>query len=734
MDDQQIMELASAEPSTLADEQWAAYTRARDQGHLTYVEDAKLFDRYMYGDQWDDGVKKMLDSENRPHQTVNLVLSTVNAVLGQYLAQRQDIQYKARSRGATQDVATTLTKMAKHVSDDSHSRYVEKQAFSDGLIQDRGFIDMRLDFGENLLGEVRETALDPIDVLLDPGAREYDPKTWNEVFVTRWLTSDEIAVLYGQENADKVRYINAEHTLGYDSIQFDPETFSQQKQFYSQGQFNYLYKDEYRKTLRARVIERQFYRYTIRNHFVDPMTGDTSPVPDDWAPDLVAAAQQAYGLQIVARPERRVRWRVTCDRFLFADMWSPYRRFTVIPFFPYFRRGRPFGLVRNLISPQDLTNKTLSQELHVVNTTANSGWIIEQGSLANMTSQGLKAHGAKTGLVLEYNRGFQPPVKIQPNQIPTGLDRLSQKATMYFREISGVSDAMLGQPGREISGDALEAKQQRGLVQMDVIFDNLAYTRQLRAEFMLELFQEYYTEQRMFRMAAFDDEGGEVSEEVMVNFRDVAGQINNDITLGEYSVVVGSRLMRDVEDETELTKMIEARKLGVMIPDWAIVESMGLTRGKEISEFIRKMQGAAEPTPEEIQMAQMAQELELRRAMGEVDELSAKTQERMANAQKLLAEAQATATESQADLLKFAAQLRADMEKQMGELQAKREELQTRLQIMAMKTQENSYSAQLQALTKRLDTEARERIEERKTQAAVASASSYGKSFNGGKK
>jgi hypothetical protein len=415
-------------------------------------------------------------------------------------------------------------------------------------------------------------------------------------------------------------------------------------------------------------------------------------------------------------------------------MWSPYRRLTVIPFFPYFRRGRPFGLVRNLIAPQDLTNKTLSQELHVVNTTANSGWLVEAGSLVNMTTQGLKRHGAKTGLVLEYNRGAAAPVKIQPNQIPTGLDRLSQKATMYFREISGVSDAVLGQPGREISGEALHAKTQRGLIQMDVIFDNLALTRQYRAEFMLELFQEYYTEQRMFKMVALDDEGGEISEELMINFRDAAGRIQNDVTLGEYSVVVGSKPTRDVQDETELQKMLSARELGVLIPDWAIVEAMGLQRGREIAQFIRKMQGAAEPTEQEIQMAQMSQELELRRQAAEVDEIASKVQLNLATAQNLMAQAQATAGEQQTEMVKFAAELRMNMEKQLADLQTKREELLTRIKIMEIKAGETRYTGQLQALTKRLATEAQERIEERKAQAAVATASSYGKSFNGGSK
>lgn len=734
MDEKQYQDLRQAEPSVIADEVWASYVRGRDAGHLKYVEEARLFDRYYVGEHWEESAVKLLDAEMRPHTTVNLVLSTVNAVGGQYIAMRQDIEYKPKGKGATETVATILTKMAKHVSDDSHSRYVEKQVVFDGLIQDRGYFDMRLDYGENLLGEVREVSLDPIDVILDPGAREYDPKTWAEVHVTRWMTPDEIEVLYGKANADKIRYLDGGGTYGHDSVQFDPETFSRETDYYSSGQYTYSYADGYRKVRRIRVIEKQCYRFTIRKYFVDKLTGDMAPVPDGWDPMRVQEVANAFGLQVVNRPERRVRWIVTCDRFLFHDGWSPYRRFTVIPFFPYFRRGRPFGLVRNIVAPQDLLNKTLSQELHVVNTTANSGWLIEAGSLVNMTVPQLAANGAKTGLVLEYRTNAQKPEKITANQIPTGLDRLSQKASAYFAEISGVSDALKGMPGREISGEALDRKQQRGLVQMDVIFDNLALTRQYRAEFLLELFQEYYTEQRMFRIAYVGDEGESMSEELQINVRNALGQIENDLTLGEYSVVVSARPTRDIEDETELNKMLSARELGVLIPDWAIVEAMGLRRGQEIAQYIRKMQGAAEPTEEEIQIAMMQQELELRRQAAVVDELMAKTQERLANASKLQAEAEALAGNAQTDLLKFGAELRQQMEKDMLELQSKREELLTRIQIMQMKTDETRYNAQLQALTKRLETEARERIEERKAQASVASATSYGKSFNGGKK
>ena len=243
------------EPSYIAESQWLAYCRAQDAGHRRYVEEAKMFDRYYIGEQWDEDVVAKLDAEFRPHHTVNLVLSTVNAVVGQYIGTRQDIEYKPVRQGATETTAKVLNKLARHISHDSKSRWVEKQMFTDGVIQDRGYIDIRLDTEENIAGEIRETALDPIDVLLDPGGREYDPKTWNEVFVTRWFTPDQIEANYGQEIADKLRYLHSNNTYGTDSVLFDPETFSQDKAYYSQAQYNYM--DDFRRVRRMRVIERR---------------------------------------------------------------------------------------------------------------------------------------------------------------------------------------------------------------------------------------------------------------------------------------------------------------------------------------------------------------------------------------------------------------------------------------------------------------------------------------------
>ena len=241
--------------------QWAAYTRARDSGHLDWVEEARKFDEYYFGDQWEDDTRNVLNAQKRPAHTVNLVLSTVNAVIGEYIKSRQDISFQPLGKGANQDAADALRFLFKQIAINNKSEQKEKTVFTDGLIQDRGYFYYFLDFSDNVEGEVREEIIDPTDVILDPGAKDYDPATWSEVFISRWLTPDEIGALYGPEFRDRVELAHS-GTFGHDSIEFESSTFAGNR--FDSEIFFQAKMDETKKVKRLRVIERNAQRYVYR--------------------------------------------------------------------------------------------------------------------------------------------------------------------------------------------------------------------------------------------------------------------------------------------------------------------------------------------------------------------------------------------------------------------------------------------------------------------------------------
>jgi hypothetical protein len=672
--------------SVLADTQWDRYIRARDNGHLEYVEMAKKCDAYYRGDQWDAADIAALDAEGRPALTINTILPTVNTVLGEQSTRRADIQFKPR-RGGDAEVAHTLNRLYMQIADNNKLDWVEQQVFSDGLILDgRGYFDVRMDFSDHIEGEIRISAKDPLDILPDPDAKDADPKTWSEVFETKWMTLDEIEELYGKKKAGTLQFIAENgNSYGRDSIEYEETRFGDVDSTNDYLGAGIPGDDEYRTVKALRVIERQHKRITRIDCFVDPNTGDQREVPEAWNDRKAKKFAKEYGLSIITKTKRKVRWTVTCDKVVLFDDWSPYNDFTIVPYFAFFRRGRPFGMVRNLLSPQEQLNKIASQELHIVNTTANSGWMVESGSLVGMTVDDLEEHGAETGLVVEYARGTNPPLKIQPNQIPTGLDRISQKAALNIKAISGINDSMLGTDSAEVSGIAIQAKQNRGAIMIQVPLDNLRKTRQYLAEKVLNLLQTFYTEERIIQVTNEDDPL-KPREEMVINQQTPEGRIINDLTLGEYDVIVATAPARDSFDEVQFAEALNLRQVGVAIPDDAIIEYSHLARKGELAKRIRMMTGV-EQSPEQMEFAAMQQDMAMQQLQLEIAKLDAEVKKIQSEAAINIAKVQ--------DVADIEPQMR--MQELQAKIEMKMKELELRRELSSMTNQVRTNQQQTQA-------------------------------------
>lgn len=679
--------LDAAEEMNIARRQWESYTRARDHGHTDYIEIAKQCDAFYRGEQWDEADIATLDDQGRPALTINTILPTINTVIGEQSTRRADVQFKPRGAGM-QEVADVLTRLYMQISDNNKLDWIESQVFSDGLIQDRGWFDVRIDFSDHIHGEIRVTQKDPLDIIIDPDAKEYDPKSWNEIFETKWMSIDDIEEVYGQDKADRLRVIaEVGSTLGSDSIEYEEERYGDT---YS-GEYASDYPnnpEEARAVRSIRVVERQHYKLKECMFYTDPVTGDQREIPYEWGKRKREKFADDFGLYIVTKTVKKVRWTVTADTVVLFDDWSPYDSFTLVPYFPYWRRGKPFGMVRNLLSPQEQLNKISSQELHIVNTTANSGWVVESGSLSGMTADDLEEHGAETGLVLEFNRGSTPPSKIPPNQIPTGLDRISQKAALNIKTISGISDAMLGTDSPEVSGIAIQAKQNRGVLMIQVPLDNLKKTRHYLAEKILNLVQSYYTEERIIQIT---DEADPYKQRIpmVVNQLTPEGRIVNDLTLGEYDVVINDAPARDNFDEVQFAEAIELRKVGVPIPNDLIVEYSHLAKKAMVADRIRQVEGTAPPTPEQAQLQQFQMESQIRSTQLEIAKLEAEVTRLQSETALNVAKTQSTEADPQLKVAEL-----------QSKLEMKREELDLRERLSSMTNDMRKGQTETQAAAK----------------------------------
>lgn len=603
------------------------YVYMRDNGHLDFIKKHKRCNEFIKNRPWDPEVKAKLDRAGRPALSINKILPGMASVWGEQLANRADVVFRP-ARGGNQEVAETLSKVWMYTANTNTLPFKESHVFDVATIGSRGYFDLRMGFDDSIFGEVRISTLNPVNVVLDPDADEYDPDTWREVIVTKWLSEDEIGRMYGKQFKAALKgRSKSDAYLGYDFIDYKPGTFG--------GESMRVNDDAAPHRKRLRVIERQYKKVLRMEHFVDMQSGDTRVIPDGMEREKIKYIMDTYNLGVMKRDTEVIHWVTSVDDITLHDKQSPYKHFTPIPYFPFFIDGEPIGIVEGQLDPQELYNKTTSQVLHVLNTTANSGYKVKTGALQNMTVEDLEERGAETGLVTELN-DMDGLEKIQPNQIPSGLDRVAFIAANDLKEASMVSDSMRGFDRADVAAKAIMAKQSQGSTNFAKPLDNLGMTRYFLARNALDLFQTYYTEERVMHITG----GDLVAEDEAFTINQVTpeGEVANDLTLGEYSVVVSDIPARKNFEETQFDEAVMLRKdLGIAIPDDVIIEHSHLNRKAEIAKRVRDRNGEGDPTEaqQELQKLEMElKQLEAAKAKAEEQKIQSETALNLVRAQR----------------------------------------------------------------------------------------------------
>lgn len=601
--------------SERAREQYENYRFCYDNGHQKFIDKARQCFEFWNGEQWDPRVKAVLCREGRPALTFNVIESLVRAMKGVQRALRNDVRYVP-----TYDADATAAKVRDAIWLDVQNQnaldFVESEVYEKGLIMSRAYYDVRMDYSQSIHGDIRIRSRRSQDVVLDPSVDQYDPDEWPQVWTRRWVSASDIKQRYGKDIHKHLAHIGL------------PSWYDYEDKFLAQqmGGLPYYHRSHYgdldEKNVRAHLLlERQYTVFKRKNVFVDVYTGDTSEIPENWDDERIARVlANVDGLTVMPRDVKTVRWVVTCEDIVLHDEDSPYGHFTIVPFFPNFVDGVTMGAVESLIDAQQLYNKITSSELHIISTTANSGYKLKRGSLKNMTVEELEANGARTGFVAELE-DVNDLEKITPNSTPQGHDRLSFKADQIMRSLSGVSNQARGFAREDVAGEAILANQAAQDVNFAGWLANLHRSKQILARNVLDLARTHYTEPRVLLI----NRGTAMvpnMEEVVLNQPTEEGTVLNDVTRGRYSTVLIPAPSRTTMSEEDFSVLLKLRtEVGVAIPDTLLLElspavnKAAILQALEGGQDSNERQRAAEEAA--AQQQQLQAQLEMARAQKE---------------------------------------------------------------------------------------------------------------------
>ena len=591
--------------------------------HNIWAEKAKENVDFLEGRQWTATQISELESQGRPALVFNKIAPLVRLLIGYHRNNRTDIKFFPSGEGlANEDVGEALTRLEKHIHEQNSISFVDTEVFLDGIVAGRGYFDDRINFEENIHGEILSRAVDPFSVYIDPDADSYDlDETANYIQTTRWVSIDEVEVSFGKPAAELLNPFftgNAWTTFPQLNATVESEvtpirsfgleddiTAPAHERFRSV--FHEQFIDDYRKNIR--LLDSQYYLSVTANVFIDLETGQQKRIPDHWAPEriqkvLFFAEQSGNPMVVQRRKVRRIRWTVVVGDIMVFDDWSPYESFTIRGYFPYFRRGITRGMVDDLKDPQKEVNKRRSAEIEIVGRTANSGWIMEDGALDTDQERQLEMFGNRPGIIIKKKQGASLD-KIDPSPPPTAMERLEEKSRNDIKEIGGVNEAALGELDKVTSGRALEARQRQAVIGFQMYVDNFSRTKELQGRKHLDLVQNFYTEERLFRVLGEDGK----RTELFINRRTIdpvsgAGRILNDITIGKYAVSIDETPMaasfQNAQFEEALLIIEKLGPVGQALlasrPD-LLVEMSSLPRKEEWSEALKEALGLAAAAP-----------------------------------------------------------------------------------------------------------------------------------------
>lgn len=615
----------------IARETYDIYRFYRDNGHddvLDSMETALLF---YAGDQWTVDEISKLRSQGRPYLTINEVFRTMQTVLGEMSQQSVEVKFAPDGDGDDK-VADAFDKLYMHVAARNKLEALDNMVRMRGMVMGRGFFDVRMDFDNSMKGHIKVTAPRPQNIILNPEIESIDPNDWPDFFRIRLASLNDIEMSYGAHAAEEIKGGSTPNWLDIEDRLFSPAL---KRRMFAGRDYSNI---DPRLLRPYRILERQYRAIKMKDFFVDPATGDMKEVPENWERERVNQVLDTYGLVIARRKAQTIRWRCVCDNVLLHDEDSPYSRFTIVPYIPFFVDGHTMSLTDHMLDPQRLLNKTLSQELHILNTTANSGWKVKHGGLLNMTTEELEERGAETGLVAVLD-SMDSLEKIEPNNMPTGHDTLVSRAIEFVRHLGGATDAMLGQTRPDAAAKLQVANAARGPINLTLPISAFYFAKVVLAESVRDLVQTYYTEPRVIRIVS---EVGAIGEPVQINQPTDSDQILNDITVGEYTVQLIPGPARATVEQHAFEQLVKLKELGVVIPDAVLISLANLPKKTDIIKQIEELSGG-KISPE--QQEQMRLELEMLKAdvakkIAEISGVHASAQLDQARAQKAMADAQ----------------------------------------------------------------------------------------------
>jgi Phage P22-like portal protein len=471
--------------------------------------------KFVNGDQWPVELQNSRNLESRPVLTINKLDTYCRQVTNQQRQQRPRIKVHATNTQADQKVAQVISGVIRHIEVNSNADHAYDNGFDYAVRMGWGYWRVNTKYiREDSFDQ--EICIDPVDnpftVYWDPNSIAPDGSDAEKCLITTMIPKDVFRATYP----------------GLD----DGTSFTQRGTGDSQSEW--ITKED------IRIAE---YFYTVREKAILYQLSDgTSRFADgkdfferiDLAGLTVIAERQSY--------KKTIKWKkMTAIQVIEERDW-PGRYIPVIPCYGRHvvigNKRKKFGMIRHAKDPQRMYNFWQTSLTESIALAPKAKWIMAEGQDEGHENEWAQAN-VKSTAYLRYKqldidgRPAPPPQRLQPEPPPAGVMAAAGAINEDLQAIMGIFDPSQ-MPTGNISGKALNGQQQQiDLTNYDY-YDNLTRSISHTGKVILDLIPKIYDSERVMRIIGDDGK----PELITLNERTAVGEVMNDVTTGEYDVVM----------------------------------------------------------------------------------------------------------------------------------------------------------------------------------------------------
>ena len=471
--------------------------------------------KFAAGDQWPVEIQNSRNLEARPCLTINKIDAYVRQVTNQQRQQRPRIKVHPVNNEGDLKIAQVIEGVTRHIEVNSSADTAYDTAVDYAVRMGGGYWRVVTDY-------VREDSFDqeiyieqiddPFSVYFDPNSIAPDGSDAEKCLITKVMPKSVFRQMYPGAD-DGSGFIP--RGVGDDSAEW-------------------VTKED------VRIAE---YFYIERKKATLVMLSDGTKAFEDELP--AKEIMEESGITIIdKRPSWRkvVKWcKLTAMEILEEKDW-PGKWIPVVPCYGaqviVEGKRKKYGLVRFAKDPQRMFNFWRTSLTESIALAPKAKWLMAEGQDEGHENEWAQAN-IKSMPVLRYKQkdieGQPAPVpqRLQPEPPPDGVMVAANAISDDLQTVLGIFDPAQQLPGN-ISGKALNGQQQQVDLSNFHFYDNMTRSIKQTGKIILDLIPKIYDTQRVMRIIGVDGR----PDMVTINEKTAVGEVLNDITVGEYDVVM----------------------------------------------------------------------------------------------------------------------------------------------------------------------------------------------------